>query len=74
MERYFKRTLLSSSSHNPSSSRPSELDEVLANLQANPGLRTRMVDYSPNIRDEVRRANIKKGPCQPRGHTYVFKI
>ena len=28
--------------------RPVELDEILANLQVNFGLRTQMTDYSPN--------------------------
>ncbi|KAI5327653.1 hypothetical protein L3X38_027049 [Prunus dulcis] len=53
-----------------SSSRQSELDEVLANLQADPGLRIRIIEYDANIRDEVRRAYLQKGPCQPRGHSF----
>ncbi|KAI5313760.1 hypothetical protein L3X38_042936 [Prunus dulcis] len=53
-----------------SSSRKSELDEVLTNLQADPGLRIRMIEYDTNIRDEVRRAYLQKGPCQPRGHSF----
>ncbi|KAI5338336.1 hypothetical protein L3X38_017607 [Prunus dulcis] len=75
MERFFKRkSSLGSSdsvgSSRTSSSRQSELDEVLANLQADPGLRIRMIEYDTNIRDEVRRAYLQKGHCQPRGHSF----
>ncbi|KAI5342480.1 hypothetical protein L3X38_010355 [Prunus dulcis] len=74
MEQFFKRKLStdSSSLSNPGSSnaRPIEVDEILANLQADPGLRTRMADYSPNIRDEIRRAYLQKGPCQPRSYKF----
>ncbi|BBG92710.1 hypothetical protein Prudu_000527 [Prunus dulcis] len=59
MERFFniKLSTDSPSLSNPGSSnaRPIEVDEILANLQANPGLRTRMMNYSPNIRDEIQR-------------------
>ncbi|CAN6715998.1 unnamed protein product [Malus baccata var. baccata] len=65
MERLFKRKSSSgsgssnnvdtsntvSSSRTPSS-RQSQLDGVLGNLQADPGLRTRMIDYDANMRDE----------------------
>ncbi|KAL6286478.1 hypothetical protein ACE6H2_010868 [Prunus campanulata] len=46
-----------------SSSRQSQLDGALGNLQADPGLRTRMIDYDANMRDEVRRSYLQKGPC-----------
>ncbi|KAI5323698.1 hypothetical protein L3X38_032770 [Prunus dulcis] len=74
MERLFKRKLStdSPSLSNPGSSnaRSIEVDEILANLQADPGLRTRMGDYSPNIWDEIRRAYLQKGPCQPRSYKF----
>ncbi|XP_021828767.1 zinc finger MYM-type protein 1-like [Prunus avium] len=74
MERFFKRKLStdSPSPSNPDSSnaRPIEVDEILANLQADPGLRTRMTDYSPNIRDEIRRTYLQKGPCQSRSYKF----
>ncbi|KAI5324597.1 hypothetical protein L3X38_033670 [Prunus dulcis] len=75
MERFFKRkSSLDSSdsvgSSRTSSSRRSKLDEVLANLQADLGLRIRMIEYDTNIRDEVRRAYLQKGPCQPIGHSF----
>ncbi|CAN6553287.1 unnamed protein product [Malus baccata var. baccata] len=57
------------SSRTPSS-RQSQLDDVLGNLQADPGLRIQMIDYDANMRDEVRRSYLQKGPCQPRGHNF----
>ena len=75
MEWFYKRKLStdSPSPSNPGSSnatRPIEVDEILANLYANLGLRPRMTDYSPNIRDEIRRAYLQKGPCQPRSYKF----
>ncbi|XP_059291723.1 uncharacterized protein LOC132045195, partial [Lycium ferocissimum] len=32
--------------------------------------RTPILDYHPNIRDEIRRAYIQKRPCQPQGHVF----
>ncbi|CAL8116952.1 unnamed protein product [Prunus armeniaca] len=83
MERFFKRKSSSGSgssnnvdssntvgSSRTPSSRQSQSDGVLGNLQADPGLRTRMIDYDANMRDEVRRSYLQKGPCQPRGHNF----
>ncbi|KAM1393892.1 hypothetical protein ACFX2F_029997 [Malus domestica] len=83
MERFFKRKSSSGSgssnnvdssntvgSSRTPSSRQSQLDDVLGNLQADPGLRTRIIDYDANMRDEVRRLYLQKGPCQPRGHNF----
>ncbi|KAM2249064.1 hypothetical protein ACFXTI_003760 [Malus domestica] len=83
MERFFKRKSSSGSgssnnvdssntvgSSRTLSSRQSQLDDVLGNLQADPGLRTRIIDYDANMRDEVRRLYLQKGPCQPRGHNF----
>ncbi|XP_020411107.1 zinc finger MYM-type protein 1-like [Prunus persica] len=54
------------------SSKESELQDVLANLPADPGLRPQMLDYDPNIRDEVRRAYLQKDAafCL---YCYLFK-
>ncbi|CAN6560158.1 unnamed protein product [Malus baccata var. baccata] len=83
MERFFKRKSSSGSgssnnvdspntvgSSRTPSSRQSQLDGVLGNLEADPGLRTRIIDYDANMRDEVRRSYLQKGPCQPRGHNF----
>ncbi|CAN6581440.1 unnamed protein product [Malus baccata var. baccata] len=65
MERFFKRKSSSGSSSSNNvdssntvgssrtpSSRQSQLDGVLGNLEADPGLRTRIIDYNANMRDE----------------------
>ncbi|XP_060212208.1 uncharacterized protein LOC132639816 [Lycium barbarum] len=39
-------------------------------LKADPTEITPILDYHPNIRDEVRRAYIQKGPCQPKDHKF----
>ncbi|CAL9026245.1 unnamed protein product [Prunus brigantina] len=83
MEQFFKRKSSSGSSSSANvdssnnvgssrtpSSRESQLDGVLGNLQADPELRTRMIDYDANMRDEVRRSYLQKGHCQPRGHNF----
>ena len=36
-------------------------------------MRPQILDYHPNIRDQVRRAYLLKGPCQPRSHNFPFK-
>nr|XP_018622400.1 uncharacterized protein LOC108943134 [Nicotiana tomentosiformis] len=41
----------------------SDLD--LESLEPDPGDRKSIAEYSPNIRDEVRRHYIKSGPCRP---------
>lgn len=43
------------------------------NLEADPGKRIPISDYHPNIRDDVRRAYILKGPCQPSLVCFPFK-
>ena len=42
----------------------------LGELPADPGLRTRISEYNYNIQDQVRRAYLQKGPCQPRNQTF----
>ncbi|KAL6293495.1 hypothetical protein ACE6H2_001637 [Prunus campanulata] len=83
MERFFKRKSSSVSSDNvgssrTASSRQNESDDVLANLQADPGLRIRMIEYDyllitlalvlPVATASVERAfsvmNIIKGPLR----------
>ncbi|CAL8121965.1 unnamed protein product [Prunus armeniaca] len=53
------------SSNQPSNNPPTELDEILANLPADPGLRPPMTYYNPNFREQIRRAYLQRGPCQP---------
>ncbi|KAK1379763.1 putative transcription factor and/or regulators TTF-type(Zn) family [Heracleum sosnowskyi] len=42
----------------------------LSSLIADPGLRISISQYHPNIRDQVRRAYLQKGPCQPNNHNF----
>ncbi|CAK8537303.1 unnamed protein product [Lathyrus sativus] len=46
------------------------LDVDLDNLPVDPGERNQMACYHPNDRDEIRRAYLQKGPCQPKDHNF----
>lgn len=48
-----------------------EFDSV--DIIADPGQRISIEEYEANIRDEVRRAYVLKGPCQPKGHNFPKK-
>ncbi|KAL4573458.1 hypothetical protein LXL04_020266 [Taraxacum kok-saghyz] len=61
----------SSKSFNVEFSKQSRAEINLPNdLPSDPGMRTRILDYDPNVRDEVRRAYFLKGPCQPKAHNF----
>ncbi|KAK6125832.1 hypothetical protein DH2020_040428 [Rehmannia glutinosa] len=51
-----------------SSSMLAELD--LEQIPYDPGLRIPIANYSPKIRDQVRRVYLQKGPCQPMDHAF----
>ncbi|XP_024200320.1 zinc finger MYM-type protein 1-like [Rosa chinensis] len=77
MKRYFKKVSrpkeTSSSTKNnvdSESSKKDELEAILDNLPSDPARRKRILDYDPNIRDEVQRHYFLKGPCQPRNHEF----
>ncbi|CAN6547091.1 unnamed protein product [Malus baccata var. baccata] len=55
-------------------SEATELDEILANLPADPGNRRRMLDYPPNYREAIRRHYLQNDPCQPRDHIMPRKV
>lgn len=42
----------------------------MGDLIADPGLRIPISEYHPNIRDQVRRAYLQNGPCQPNNHNF----
>ena len=65
--RYFKRTLKSSipSGENDDNAKSSREEYDLTNLKADLGKRNYISDYHSNILDDVRRAYILKGLCQP---------
>ncbi|XP_026409920.1 zinc finger MYM-type protein 1-like [Papaver somniferum] len=67
----------SSSAQNvaPSCAAENDVNEnLLASLPSDPGLRTPIFDYDPNISDRVRRAYLQRGPCHPKKHTYPTRI
>lgn len=80
MERYFKRkttmdTIESSSSKKKSTS---DFDKSytkinLGELLADPSLWTKIYEYNCNIQDQVRRAYLLKGPCQPQNHKFPLR-
>lgn len=78
MERFFKRhrSGVSSSSNVQSSNELVEYggeEEVKLNLSdivTDPGLRKPVDEFDVNIRDEVRREYVSRGPCQLTGHVY----
>ncbi|KAM7485125.1 hypothetical protein LguiA_001134 [Lonicera macranthoides] len=39
-------------------------------LESDPGLRKSIHDYDANIKENVRRAYLQKGPCQPKSHDF----
>src|SRR5207249_578422 len=54
--------------HQESSSQDIEVD--LENLSSDPGLRPN----TPNLIEQVHRAYLLKGPCQPRKHDFPQKV
>ena len=51
----------------------SRIEVDLSNLPSDPFLRPRISDYDPNHQDDVRRAYLQRGPCQPLNHTFPQK-
>ncbi|XP_062001783.1 uncharacterized protein LOC133718923 [Rosa rugosa] len=81
MKRYYKKVSrpeeTSSSTKNnvdSESSKKNELEAILDDLPSDPARRKRLLDYDPNIRDQVRRRYLLKGPCQPRNHEFPQKV
>ncbi|RWR93453.1 rve domain-containing protein [Cinnamomum micranthum f. kanehirae] len=82
MENYFKRKSTSSlpcanlendnNDQVSSASKKSHVEVNLADLPADPGLRNPILSYHPMDRDQIRRAYLQKGPCQPRDHKFPF--
>jgi len=78
MHRYFKPKRNAIEDSTPMTAKRHKSDDLgeehcrqssvdLKNLPADPGLRLKISSYHPNDQDEVRRAYIQKGPCQPLG-------
>ncbi|XP_057464010.1 uncharacterized protein LOC130753866 [Actinidia eriantha] len=69
IEKFFKRKSVDSAAEqdsNPTTKICDKRSSVdLNNLPSDPGLRPKISDYHPNDQEEIRRAYIQKGPCQP---------
>ncbi|XP_073034891.1 uncharacterized protein [Primulina eburnea] len=68
MHRFFKRKDSEPEVQSIGDVRVEEFD--FSQLPADPGLRTPICEYNVNIRDQVRRAYLQKGPCQPSGYEF----
>ncbi|XP_031281227.1 uncharacterized protein LOC116139709 [Pistacia vera] len=49
------------------------MDVDLRDLPMDPGLCPRILDYDPNIQDQIQKVYLKRGPCQPKGHEFPFR-
>jgi hypothetical protein len=56
-----------------SNSKRPRIEVDLTNLPGDPSLRKKMCDYHPSDRDQIRRAFLQKGPCQPFNHDFPRK-
>ena len=68
LENFYKRkteTPPICTENNSNCDKRSKVDIDLENLPIDPGLRTLISEYDPNINDEVQQAYIQSGPCQP---------
>lgn len=52
------------------SSNKSRIEINMANLHSDPSLRTPILDYNPNIGDEIQRHYLQQGPCQSKNHKF----
>ncbi|XP_075495869.1 uncharacterized protein LOC142533113 [Primulina tabacum] len=68
MHRFFKRKDPEPEVQSIGDVRVEEFD--FSQLPVDPGLRTPICEYNVNIRDQVRRAYLQKGPCQPSGYEF----
>jgi len=75
MEKYFKRKseITPPTETGDGTSKKTRTEINLEDLPADPGLRKRILTYDPNVRDQIRRAYLQKGPCQPRSHTFPYR-
>ncbi|XP_050121356.1 uncharacterized protein LOC126599012 [Malus sylvestris] len=77
MDRYFKRkstedNISPSTTDIPESSNENNIESILENLPRDLGLRLRISEYDPNIRDQVRRAYLQRELVQPRTHQFPY--
>ncbi|KAI8559486.1 hypothetical protein RHMOL_Rhmol04G0177600 [Rhododendron molle] len=71
MKRYFRSVeSFSTPTSNNDPPKQSHLEVDLPDLPSDLGLRPPITDYEPNIQEQVHRAYLLKGPCQPRNHKF----
>ena len=74
MERYFKRKSESTlPCEKTAKLSKSKIQFNFADLPTNRGLRPPIMDYDPNIIDQVQRFYMQKGSCQPTKHEFPLK-
>ncbi|XP_059658418.1 uncharacterized protein LOC132304705 [Cornus florida] len=73
MNKFVTRGLPPSLRRDDGSSKISDVEINLEDLAADPGLRTPILNYHPDIRDQIRRAYLLKGPCQPKKYHFPYK-
>ena len=76
LENFYKRkteTPPICTENNSNCDKRSKVDIDLTKIPSDPGLRTPISEYDPNIRNQVRRAYMQRGPCQPRNHQFPLK-
>ena len=76
MERYLKRKLESPFHDQEKANKSTKLTSVEFNsgvLLIDPGLKIPIMEYDPNIWDEVRWAYMLKGPCQTKDNFFPYK-
>ncbi|XP_070660515.1 uncharacterized protein [Malus domestica] len=76
MDRFFKKISVPPSpviEKNDDTQGQHSTEFILSNLPSDPGKRIRILDYNPNIRDQVRRAYVLAGPQQPKTHNFPYK-
>ena len=56
----------------PSSSKKRGVEVNLTDFPVDPGLRNPILSYYSTDRDQVCRAYLQKGPCQPRDHKFPY--
>ena len=74
MEKYFKRKKNSSFSkgENDESREKKSVEINFAELPTDPRLRIPISKHDPNVREQVRKAYMQKGPCQPKKHDFPY--
>ena len=76
MEKFLtkRKTTTDPEPSNVDTSKRNRVEVNLADLPSDLGMWIRILDYNTNIRYEVRRSYLLKGPCQPRNHEFPYTL